>query len=364
MKNNLNNISVIRVSAILLVVLGHSSIIYSGSWFRVAVVESKMFWLVYKLIYSFHMPLFVFVSGYLFYYSVVECRNDKGFANFVKKKAIRLLIPYFAVAIFWMIPIRLGIDFYGDVSFKSIFIKGIVLSGDTGSLWFLLMLFNIFCIFYIARNMLNQIKKKYSINPLIFIFAVQFFCLLAHLISVKVPFLDVKIPNIFQLRNTLLFIIYFYLGYLYRKCEYETGNMLINKYKTLHVALSAVVYIGLVTMTYLSLFKNKHYYVQESANLLIAISAIHFIYSGTLLIPSFLSKVVDNAFFKLLNRHNFSIYLLHAPIIYIITFRLYDEVLDPSYVVLSCFMSSIFTSIVISLSIEKTKILKPLLGLS
>lgn len=49
--------------------------------------------LVYKIIYSFHMPLLFFVSGYLFYKPErYDLRHIKGI---VSKRVTRLLIPYF-----------------------------------------------------------------------------------------------------------------------------------------------------------------------------------------------------------------------------------------------------------------------------
>ncbi len=68
---------------ILLVVLGHMQLLGCGETFRTLT----------NIIYSFHMPLFFFVSGLTLekkYLSRTPCRSD------IKKLAKRLLIPYFS----------------------------------------------------------------------------------------------------------------------------------------------------------------------------------------------------------------------------------------------------------------------------
>lgn len=74
--NFLNNIDAIKGLAILLVVVGHC-------------INSET--LLHDIIYSFHMPLFFFVAGYLFNFE----KWNGLFYKFVLKKAQRLLLPYF-----------------------------------------------------------------------------------------------------------------------------------------------------------------------------------------------------------------------------------------------------------------------------
>ena len=46
-----------------------------------------------NFVYSFHLPLFFFLSGYLFHANV-------DFLTFLKKKARSILVPYFSLGIF------------------------------------------------------------------------------------------------------------------------------------------------------------------------------------------------------------------------------------------------------------------------
>ena len=54
---------------------------------------------VYKIIYSFHMPLLFFVSGYLFYKRTKDY-NGHYVIKVLKGRVKRLLIPYVATGIF------------------------------------------------------------------------------------------------------------------------------------------------------------------------------------------------------------------------------------------------------------------------
>lgn len=60
-------IDCIKSSAIILMVIGHSIQLFNGEVYR----GEKEFYdnILYKVIYSFHMPLFMLMSGYLYYFS-------------------------------------------------------------------------------------------------------------------------------------------------------------------------------------------------------------------------------------------------------------------------------------------------------
>lgn len=70
--------------AILLVLVGHCVQYGSGAAF----LESSAYWnnIVMKVIYSFHMPLFIAISGYLFWFSV----KNHGMINSIKTRIVRL----------------------------------------------------------------------------------------------------------------------------------------------------------------------------------------------------------------------------------------------------------------------------------
>lgn len=101
-----------------------------------------------KIIFSFHMPLFFFVSGYVYR------QSDAGTSHFLartKKDFVRLILPYVAtvclVAIFWLLIRAQGKPGAYD-SLSALFKSALYGSGSNhngirliGEIWFLLALF-------------------------------------------------------------------------------------------------------------------------------------------------------------------------------------------------------------------------------
>ena len=83
----------IRALAIIIVVLGHSIILYSKSWgFFESIYDVPILNYLKSFINIIQMPLFFSLSGFLFYYSI---NKKSDFKNFFKKKFKRPLADYF-----------------------------------------------------------------------------------------------------------------------------------------------------------------------------------------------------------------------------------------------------------------------------
>lgn len=87
MKRN-KNLDIIRGVAIILMVLGHCIQYGNGTEFS----KPEIFFnnKIFQLIYSFHMPLFMLVSGYLFAFTAQKCNR---ITDFIKNRILRLLLP-------------------------------------------------------------------------------------------------------------------------------------------------------------------------------------------------------------------------------------------------------------------------------
>ena len=83
-------LDIVKGFAIILVVYGHCLPYYSDEYMRGDFFYSDE---LYKIIYSFHMPLFMLVSGYLFYGSIVR----HSWTNNLKFRFSKLLLP----VVFW-----------------------------------------------------------------------------------------------------------------------------------------------------------------------------------------------------------------------------------------------------------------------
>ncbi|MDD6628190.1 MAG: acyltransferase [Lachnospiraceae bacterium] len=81
-------LDILRGTAVILMVLGHCIQYGNGRAFS----QPDIFFnnTAFQLIYSFHMPLFMLISGYLFIYTVEKYSDIMAF---VKNRILRLLLP-------------------------------------------------------------------------------------------------------------------------------------------------------------------------------------------------------------------------------------------------------------------------------
>jgi acyltransferase len=157
-------------------------------------------------IYSFHMPLFFFLSGYLY-------KNKKiDFLSFVKKKARTLLIPYFFFAfstyLFWLF---IGRKFGDDASLNISFLKpliGIFYSNGIDNwlifnvpLWFLTCLFCVEVMFYLITKF---ISSHFLLSFVLIVFSV-----IGYLDSLYMP---IRLPWGIDVAFTA--IVFYGIGYI------------------------------------------------------------------------------------------------------------------------------------------------------
>ena len=101
-KYNIKEINYIKGIAILLVFIGHAA---TSSF-----LERPYFYeFIVQLIYSFHMPLFFLVSGFLSY-KVIDMNLKENYFNFVKAKFYRLAVPFLTIS-FILVYFLIGLYF-------------------------------------------------------------------------------------------------------------------------------------------------------------------------------------------------------------------------------------------------------------
>lgn len=179
---------------ILLVVLGHTESLPPA---------------VTTYIFSFHMPLFFFLSGYLFR------PGGSGFRAFVRKKAKSLLVPYFAFAFlsyaFWLAAGRkFGADAGLDIPPWEPLL-GIFYSNGHGRwlvfntpLWFLTCLFVVEIGFFVLASRVRR--------PAVLAFALAVCAVAGYLDSSYMPF---RLPWSFDV--ALSAIVFYGAGHLARR---------------------------------------------------------------------------------------------------------------------------------------------------
>lgn len=156
-------IVLLTLFAMTLVVIGHSDIS----------LDFKKLW-IYRWIYSFHMPLFFFISGFLFCLTMpLEKLKTTSMFSFMKKKLVRLLIPFlFINTIIFIIKSTFIKDsslMQHPVSMDFESIIDSTLFHPMGFMWFLPALFSIFIIVfpiykYVKASNLNKGGGKPCVN--------------------------------------------------------------------------------------------------------------------------------------------------------------------------------------------------------
>ncbi len=137
--------ALLRPFAIVLMVLYHSMIIFTGGWDIPEGLHSVgLYKWIGKLSYSFMLELFVFVSGYVFALSLEKKRPT--FTQVVVSKLNRLILPsvLFSVAYCLM--------FYDLTDWNAVTFARTIISG-CGHLWFLPMLFWVSILAYVLDRL-------------------------------------------------------------------------------------------------------------------------------------------------------------------------------------------------------------------
>ena len=139
MTKRLKEIDFLYALGTILVIFGHS---HSSDWSRIAGTPYEY---VNNFIYTFHMPLFFFVSGFLLMNSGKIMRI--GYGKWLREKALKIFVPYcFLTAIFLFPKMRMDTGKWIDLSY---IVKAFLQprSNVWGHLWFLPVLFFCFVIF-------------------------------------------------------------------------------------------------------------------------------------------------------------------------------------------------------------------------
>lgn len=145
----------IRALAIVLVVFGHSIILYSSSWnLYETAVSAPLLDLTKRIVDIPQMLLFFALSGYLFAFTHGKKR---GILHLLKSKAKRLLVPYLGVGLCFLLPIRLAIGFpsYRGLT-PAVLAEKFLTGGDVGHLWFLP---GLFCTFLLCEGLLLMLER-------------------------------------------------------------------------------------------------------------------------------------------------------------------------------------------------------------
>lgn len=216
------SIDIAKAICIILVVIGHYHPENAPEWYTYI----KLF------IYSFHMPVFMFASGYIY----IATLKKESYTHFITKKIKRLMIPYIATS-FIVISLKLlsqGHAYVQSPVTAMSYLK-VFYSPEAGAfLWFIWALWWMFVI-------LPLFKTKKARGWLF-------------VASILIAYIPLSAPEIFCFRQVKSMLIYFMLGVFI----YENKEIINASTKHLSVYMPFLLF-GILEALYLSGITNSNY---------------------------------------------------------------------------------------------------------
>jgi len=199
---SLKNCTFVKTILMIIIVFYHSVVFWGEGWLASVPVlrPSQVLGKLSVWLNSIHIYAFALTSGYLYYAKKYERNQYKEFLPFIKKKAQRLLIPYYAVSFLWAIPIE---QFFSTVNPKETVLR-FLFSFGSAQLWFLWALFDVFFITWPLSDFFKQ-------NTVIGIVIAFFFYFIAAIAERN------WIPGLFSIWFAFRLFPFFLLGFAFRK---------------------------------------------------------------------------------------------------------------------------------------------------
>lgn len=257
----------------LLVIFGHS---HSSDWSRFDTTPLKH---IILFIYTFHMPLFFIIAGFLF--SNSNGLEKNGYIKWLADKAIKLLTPYVVVSMLSAVP-KYYFEHHSFNGMALSMVKGLFAPrlGVWGHFWFLPVLFLVYVIFGACKAIVKEVRIG-GVAILVLVSGIIYF----------LPY-GTEWLGIDDLKNSLLF---FSIGMF----VYE---LRLNDVKASTTNSIVVIIAGLATSIVLYRFCYEIKIVMLLSGLIM------------LLVCCLVAKLIgENATASWLSRNNFTIYIYSWP---------------------------------------------------
>lgn len=213
-------------------------------------------------------------------------------------------------------------------------INEIILANDTRHLWFVLMLFNLFIIFYLIEKYLNKNRITADLSILLII-----------------SILSVKLPNIYQISQSLQYLLFFYMGYIFYKHR-DKVNALKDKviwFLIAHLSIFNFDYfiinnfnVSSNNVIYMKLFNLLVDKITAFLGIVFVFAMVQFLFTKR---ESKLHRLNSNKLFKNICMYNYFIYLVHQPIMLVILKVIRNIPIKPIIVYNILFWSTLFISL-------------------
>lgn len=336
----LQNCDFIKLVLMIMVVLEHSIAVSNDNWFNLDIQkDSLLHWISWTLD-QFHIYAFVIISGYIFRYLLIEKNHYPDFRGFAWKKAQRLIIPLVFVSIVWTLPINSV--YFGSKIKESLWL---LIEGPS-QLWFLYMLFGVYMVAWMISNLME--------NKTILLGLIMVICYFVGVVGMQ------YLPNPFQIWRVLMFLPFFYVGFLLRKMDAKKIS------ETLDVK-TRIMLVGGGILGLLVLLLIRHFVDGRIASLLsiMTLFCVRFVLSILAFcgIDMLANKVrwKDSKVISYGISMSMIVYMFHNQFVFVIIHCLYKFINLYSLITI-CFICSILMSCLLGTVFKKFKVTRYLIG--
>ena len=289
-KGRVNEYDLLRVTATVLVIIGHSCYLAMGgvhyeipadsSW----VYDSNLFRLIRFLsgwVYGFHMPLFFLLSG-----AIYHLKEEGRLKGLVCNKLKRLILPYYLCGLLFMLPVKRMTGYYNTENFTEAVTKFLVGKGD-GHLWFLPALFWCFLIFWCLYRFVGRRN----------IYWVLILAALIQLLSGYMKF------DFFLFKRGMGYLFWFAMGYWFDGVRERLSEYSYYEYGICKFLFLLEIIILDIKFDFLN-------------NFLTVIICSYAVYLLCIILVKKYKSLCERWEFRLLLKHSMHIYLFHDPLEY------------------------------------------------
>lgn len=318
-KVKFSEIDVAKGLGIILVVMGHSfpdASLEGG-------IQNPVCNVIFDMIYSFHMPLFFFLSGFVAKLAL-DGRTDK--LEIVKKRFFRLMIPYFV----WggvYVPFRIVLAQFSSATFEIEEVWKILIGKNPYSgLWFLYALFFVSCISIMLIDNLSKLNASLGVS-----LALLLFC----------KYYTVNEP----LRWLFAYTFYYLIGIYARNRWGKVHDCFKNK--KVAITLSAAFVVLFILKRF-----NETFILSGLLSVIIAMIGIMLILSVSIILKNRIAL-------KRIGQYCMDVYVLSGPILVMMRILLYTMIGVPyiPYCLIATVSGIVIPAILSKLVIKKSRVL-------
>ena len=263
---------------------------------------SKLISIMVGFIYTFHMPLFMMLSGACFGLTIGKVNNG---TTLIKNKSRRLLIPFLYTTLLLTLPLKYLGGYYNDSTnvLQDMFFGQFLLLGNS-HLWFIVSLFWIFLLYYILY------KKGFTDSKYSFILLVVATLVGTYLVERGIEFLGIV--------GAIKHLLYFSIGFkgIKQTDAKNWGGQIMLIHSVFYIFIFALYWKCVHGDCWI--MKIVHYF-------LVVVMGV---YGSIIMIQvskkiSSLKIITDNKIYKIFSRNSYDLYLFSDPFNYVLLYLMY-----------------------------------------